>query len=130
MRLRARVAAAAIVGLVGLTVVGTAPATASEAVPEVTHLEDVGSVAALPQVFGDAGDYGSLAGVGLLEPIVGMAASPTGGGYWLTAADGGIFTFGDAPYLGSTGGTRLNQPIVGMAAFPGWAGYWTVASDG
>ena len=36
-------------------------------------------------------------------PIVGMAATPTGRGYWLVASDGGIFTFGDASFHGSTG---------------------------
>ena len=51
-------------------------------------------------------------------------------GYWLVAADGGIFTFGDAPFYGSTGGLRLNQPIVGMAATPDGGGYWLVAKDG
>src|SRR5207245_2154308 len=30
-------------------------------------------------------------------PIVGMATTPDGGGYWLVAQDGGIFTFGNAP---------------------------------
>ena len=35
---------------------------------------------------------------------------PTGHGYWLVAADGGIFTFGDAHFYGSTGDLRLNQP--------------------
>ena len=34
-------------------------------------------------------------------PIVGMAATPTGKGYWLVAADGGVFSFGDAPFLGN-----------------------------
>jgi len=34
-------------------------------------------------------------------PIVGMAATPTGNGYWLVAADGGVFAFGDARYLGN-----------------------------
>jgi hypothetical protein len=33
-------------------------------------------------------------------PIVGIAASPTGAGYWLVAADGGVFALGDAEYLG------------------------------
>ena len=40
----------------------------------------------------------------LNQPIVGMAATPDGGGYWLVASDGGIFTFGDAAFYGSTGG--------------------------
>ena len=30
------------------------------------------------------------------SPMVGMAATPTGRGYWFVAADGGIFSFGDA----------------------------------
>jgi hypothetical protein len=44
-----------------------------------------------------------------------MAATPDGGGYWLVASDGGIFTFGDAAFYGGTGGQHLNRPIVGMA---------------
>ena len=59
-----------------------------------------------------------------------MAATPDGGGYWLVASDGGIFSFGDAKFYGSTGAIHLNQPIVGMAATPDGAGYWLVASDG
>lgn len=34
-------------------------------------------------------------------PIVGMAATPTGKGYWLVGADGGVFAFGDAVMLGN-----------------------------
>lgn len=37
----------------------------------------------------------------LNKPVVGMAPNPDGRGYWLVAADGGIFTFGDAPFLGT-----------------------------
>ena len=46
------------------------------------------------------------------------AEMPTidGGGYWLSAADGGLFPFGDAVGYGSEGGTTLNRPIVGIAA--------------
>jgi hypothetical protein len=36
-----------------------------------------------------------------IAPIVGIAATPTGKGYWLVAADGGVFAFGDATYLGN-----------------------------
>ena len=39
----------------------------------------------------------------LNQPIVGMASTPTGNGYWLVASDGGIFAFGDAAFHGSTG---------------------------
>jgi hypothetical protein len=64
-----------------------------------------------------------------------MAATPSGAGYWMVAADGGIFSFGDAAFSGSMGGSVLNHPIVGMAAPPapapaGTTGYWLVARDG
>jgi hypothetical protein len=48
-----------------------------------------------------------------------MATSSDGGGYWLVASDGGIFTFGDTKFSGSEGGVPLNRPIVGMAIPPG-----------
>ena len=66
----------------------------------------------------------------LNQPVVGMAATPSGQGYWLVASDGGIFSYGDAHFFGSTGSMRLNQPVVGMAATPSGQGYWLVASDG
>jgi hypothetical protein len=59
-----------------------------------------------------------------------MASTPDGGGYWLVASDGGIFSYGDARFHGSTGGIRLARPIVGMASTPDGGGYWLVASDG
>ncbi|HET6964818.1 MAG TPA: hypothetical protein VFH58_08595 [Acidimicrobiales bacterium] len=80
--------------------------------------------------FGSATFHGSLGGVTLAQPIVGMAATPDHGGYWLVASDGGVFSFGDARFHGSTGGVRLAKPIVGMASTPTGNGYWLVASDG
>jgi hypothetical protein len=59
-----------------------------------------------------------------------MAATSDGKGYWLVAADGGIFSFGDAQFYGSTGGIVVNEPIVAMAATPDGKGYWLVAADG
>jgi Tol biopolymer transport system component len=50
-------------------------------------------------------------------------------GYWLVAADGGIFTYG-TQFAGSTGNLKLVRPVVGMAATPRGQGYWLVASDG
>jgi hypothetical protein len=80
--------------------------------------------------FGTAPFHGSTEGTALGKPLVGMAATPDGGGYWLVASDGGIFAFGNAVFHGSTGALRLNRPIVGMAATPDGGGYWLVASDG
>ena len=39
--------------------------------------------------FGDAGFYGSMGGVRLNAPVVGVAATADGHGYWLAASDGG-----------------------------------------
>ena len=39
--------------------------------------------------------------VNVIAPICGMAATPTGKGYWLCAMDGGVFAFGDAVHLGN-----------------------------
>jgi hypothetical protein len=82
------------------------------------------------QPFGSAKSFGSLAGTTLNKPIVGMASTLSGLGYWLVASDGGIFSYGNAAFLGSRGGQPLNKPIVGMAATPDGGGYWLVASDG
>ncbi len=79
--------------------------------------------------FGAATCYGSLTGVALDKPIVGMAVDRATGGYWLVAADGGVFAF-NAPFLGSTGGMHLNQPVVGMSATLDGSGYRLVAADG
>ncbi|PLS75620.1 MAG: hypothetical protein CYG61_06555 [Actinobacteria bacterium] len=58
--------------------------------------------------------------------------NPSGGtsGYWVVAADGGIFAFGEARFFGSTGNLRLNSPVLGMAPTPAGGGYWLVAADG
>jgi hypothetical protein len=63
-------------------------------------------------------------------PVVGMASPPAGGGEWVVASDGGIFTYGNAVFYGSLGALTLNAPVVGMAATPDGKGYWLVAADG
>ena len=72
-----------------------------------------------------------MGGRHLAEPIVGMAATPDGGGYWLVASDGGIFAFGDAAFFGSHG-RRGTSPTRWWAWRPcprGAATGWS-ASDG
>ena len=80
--------------------------------------------------FGDVPFCGSTGGLKLAAPVVGLASSPTSGGYWEVAADGGVFAFGDAGFYGSMGGRHLDAPVVGMAATADGKGYWLVAADG
>jgi hypothetical protein len=65
--------------------------------------------------FGDAKFYGSTGDIVLNKPIVGMAASPTGKGYWMVASDGGIFSFGASQFLGSAANAGMSR-VVGMAS--------------
>jgi hypothetical protein len=51
-------------------------------------------------------------------------------GYWLVAADGGVFTFGDAHFAGSAAGASPGSPVVGLAATPSGRGYWVAAANG
>jgi len=69
--------------------------------------------------FGDARFAGSMGGVRLGGPVVGIAARYDGG-YYLVGADEGIFTFGGAPFLGTFEGSAHAGfgPAVGIAATP------------
>ncbi len=86
-----------------------------------------GWVAAL----GGAIPYGHVT-TPLNAPIVGLAATPDGGGYYLLGADGGVFSFGDAIFEGSTGNLRLNSPVLGIAvpSRPPTAAVISVTDDG
>ena len=56
--------------------------------------------------------YGSTYGMKNTAPIVALASSPSGYGYFEIAADGGVFSFGDAVFRGSLAGQALAAPIV------------------
>jgi hypothetical protein len=68
-----------------------------------------------------------------------MVSTPHGHGYWLVAADGGVFNFGSAKFFGNTytlgltgltGSHPLNASIAGIASTPSGKGYWLVGKDG
>jgi hypothetical protein len=52
--------------------------------------------------FGDASTYGSLTTQQLSQPVVGIAATPDGHGYWLVSSNGKVYNFGAAHNLGGT----------------------------
>ena len=76
------------------------------------------------------------------SPVVSAAALQGGTGYWLSTANGGVFSFGSAGYFGSAGqldpneapgganALHLAKSIVAMAATPDSQGYWLVGADG
>ena len=116
-----------------LVAAGTAFALADEVTePPPPHPESLHLVAADGTVYatGSAGLFGSMAGRPLNKPMVAMAVTPDGQGYWLVAADGGVFAFGDAGFYGSMGGRPLNRPVTGIAPTTDGRGYWLVATDG
>jgi hypothetical protein len=79
--------------------------------------------------FGSASFRGSTSAYSLSRPIVAMATTADGRGYWEVASDGGIFTF-NAPFFGALAGWPLAQPVVGLTATPSGGGYWIVTGDG
>ncbi len=91
---------------------------------------DVANAAGQVSSFGAAYNYGPTSPMALNRPVVGLATTTDGNGYWEVGADGGIFTFGTAPFRGSMGGQSLNAPVVGIAGTEDQDGYWEAASDG
>ena len=62
---------------------------------------------------GGANFQGSMAGTQLAKPVSGIATSPTGNGYWLTALDGGAFAFpiaGGAYFGNAVGNPTCDTP--------------------
>ena len=69
-------------------------------------------------------------GSALVAPVVGIAATPGGDGYWMAAADGGVFAFGAARHQMPSSDLSPAAAVTGIAATPSGQGYWLVAKDG
>jgi hypothetical protein len=81
-------------------------------------------------VFGDARYYGSAAGGGPVPPIVAIAPSRDGQGYWLVSAAGGVHGFGEATFAGSLPTRHIHAGVVGAVAGGSGEGYYLLASSG
>ena len=91
--------------------------------------------------FGDAGYLGSSGCINPVNtcggsnsftpsgPIVAMASTADGKGYWMVDAGGDIYSFGDAQYEGGEGGAPLIAPIFGIAPTSDGKGYWLGTND-
>ncbi|MCL2395599.1 MAG: hypothetical protein FWC87_13050, partial [Acidimicrobiaceae bacterium] len=116
-----RLARAAGAGLFGITAVLTGLGVTTTASAEGVS---TGAVTG----FGAATPYGAPAGSQLDGHIVGIAPTPSGDGYWLLGADGGVFAYGDARFHGAAVGSALRS--VGIAATPDGGGYWVALDSG
>ncbi|HUI48076.1 MAG TPA: L,D-transpeptidase family protein [Acidimicrobiia bacterium] len=88
----------------------------------VTHDNEV-------YAFGSATFHGSMSAFSIARPIVAMATTANGKGYWLVASDGAVYSF-NAPFYGALAGWPLAQPVTGITATPTGHGYWIVTGDG
>ncbi len=68
---------------------------------------------------------GSLPG-----PVVGMAATPDGTGYWQVTGSGAISAHGAAVDYGTPDSVDLAAPIVEIVSSADGSGYWELAADG
>jgi|GEM_PF-1322928 len=66
----------------------------------------------------------------LTGPVISLASTADGSGYWLAAANGAVSPHGSATDLGSPTGLVLAAPIQKIVADPKANGYWEVAADG
>ena len=57
-------------------------------------------------------------------PIVGMASTPNGRGYWMVGSDGGVFSFGDA------NSTALKERHISTSLWWAWRLHRTVVGTG
>ena len=124
--------AAALVLAAALGAAGPAGAdtiTSSPPAPTAGQSYLLSSADGTVRAYGETAATGNAA-INPAHPVVGLAASPSGKGWWMVGQDGGVFAEGDAAFFGSTGAMKLNKPVVGMAASPSGKGYWFVASDG
>jgi peptidoglycan hydrolase-like protein with peptidoglycan-binding domain len=78
--------------------------------------------------FGNAHFRGSTGGMHVGSPVVGIAGTSTGGGYWLATRNGSVYNFGDAQKLGGAK-SRLSpiRRITQITSVPGTGGYRLLA---
>lgn len=106
----------------------------------VPHLVPLSSFTQYANPPGSGGDF-DISLTNGIWPLEDNVATPTrvairptstGKGYWVFAADGGVFAYGDAKYLGSLPGNGI-KPVAGIvdgAPTPTDGGYWLLGADG
>src|SRR4051812_28761922 len=103
----------------------TPPPTAVVAGPYGQWLVDAaGNV----EAFGDARYAESVAAA--VNPVVAIAATPSGHGYWTVSQSGAVRAAGDAHDFGDPSALASTGAIVAIAATSEGKGYWLATRDG
>ena len=80
--------------------------------------------------FGGALCPGSPTAQAVASPVVAMAATVDGKGYWLATAGGGVRAYGDATMHGTALSAQLSAPVVTIARTADGQGYWLLTAGG
>ncbi len=129
------VAAAVVALLLGLLPAGFSLKAAAATSPPASRSLAYDLVAADGAVssFGGAGNFGGVENISLRMPVVGMAVTPDGRGYWIVTANGSVYPKGDARFYGSPGRGPLPGPahrIIAIVATNNGRGYWLCDASG
>ncbi len=76
----------------------------------------------------NSGFYGHLADGSVKDPVVDMAASPSGWGYYLLSSNGKVKAYGDSRFRGDPKGDT--SKAKGIVRTPSGKGYWVFARGG
>jgi hypothetical protein len=80
---------------------------------------------------GAAPSFGGIVTSPATGPVVGVAGTPTGKGYWVVTSSGVVAAFGDAASHGDLPGEGVRaSDIVALAPTYDGHGYWLVGRDG
>jgi hypothetical protein len=93
----------------------------------------IANFASLPAAFGSATAPEQLGCSGLngaMDGWSGIAATPSGRGFFLVSVNGGVLVCGDATSLGGVTNLQLAAPIAGISSTPDGKGYWLAGADG
>lgn len=114
------------------TATTTPKATSKQASPTLAY--DLVSANGTVSSFGGAANFGGTQDVALRAPIVDMATTPDGRGYWLLAQNGSVYNLGDAKFYGSLGGNHPLPPaahdLVSIIPTNDGQGYWLCDASG
>jgi hypothetical protein len=81
--------------------------------------------------FGGAHSLGGANGASATDPVVGIAATPSGNGYFVVTRNGTVTARGDAVGHGDLPGIGVSvSDVVGIAPTSDGKGYWLIAADG